>query len=542
MIARVGSRVAWARLLTALVSGVVVAILIIGPAATAHATTAQEAVGLLSVQRQAAGIPPLSFSPYKTEGCDKHLTYLSMSPELSGLALHGEDPNRPGYSPQGAGIGVYGGAEVLAGSPPLVGEERWSVRRQPWLRAPLHAWILFAPSLTAAGYAEREGVSTRAAGACMRLGSDADPAVPQEPQTSFYSFPSGSFEAYPKWSPGAEDPYQPADLVDVPPNAGPPIYLYPPSLAQSILAATLTGPDGPVPVRWVDSSTPGHSYGHPIVFVMTPLRSLSSYSLQVRWHFAADGATPAREVVQEAPFRTGTRANPVAVIDADSRTISVNATYGGEKIAPGGELVLSGPAGATRRFGPGSPEWEDNGDGSGGFIVMLPYNAQLSAGSWRACATSGGAGTEFEVATGCKDFISSPRASTTTNPAPATVRKLGITIYRRAWRLRTFTRTGSASIGCRLTMAGVCSVRFEITAQTARSLRITAQKRSSRSLLAEGSRRVKANARLSITGRLSNRVRRGLRRVRRAVKVRVTVTGRSGGAVVVRRFSVRVRR
>ncbi len=115
---------------------------------------ASEAVQFLNQQRAANGIPAnLTFDNYLTTGCKNHNAYM----EQNGLR-HGEDPSKPGYTPEGADYTNIG--EVLA-----QGITGWTASTNPWDTAPLHQTILFDPQVNSAGYDEDRPVRLHAASA-----------------------------------------------------------------------------------------------------------------------------------------------------------------------------------------------------------------------------------------------------------------------------------------------------------------------------------------------------------------------------------------
>ncbi len=259
-------------------SGVLVVLLAaLLPCAPASAVTDAEAIALLNTQRALNGIPAnLSVSPALSDACAKHNAYVALN---GGYLAHQEDPSRPGYTPQGAGLA--GGAnrgEVLRSGPDL-----WdAVRTNPWTSSPLHLWLMFQPSGGTTGYAA-DGLTT-----CMRFGLDgfARPGVYSLPGARVSGVPSGADTSL-------ERPYSPADLVGVSDTqAGPPIVIWRVGGRADIDRAALASPAGAAEIRIVDGRTPDLD-GAPNRFgsYVLPVRRLvagTTYTLAVAF---ADGAT-----------------------------------------------------------------------------------------------------------------------------------------------------------------------------------------------------------------------------------------------------------
>ena len=268
----------------------------LGAAVPAGATTSQEAVDFLNQQRSANGIPPSAvFDEHKTTGCHNHNHYMA----LNGLG-HGEDPNNPGYTPEGDDY--YASGEV-AGQ----GGAGWSASSNPWDEAPLHQAILFDPRVGKSGYDESEGFQ------CMRL--ELLFAQPDTPK--FYAFTSnlGPQRVPPREVVCCEGPYAPQEAVGIPQNTptGPNIIFTNQGFGYSknhAVSYSLTGPGGaPVEVKFVDSNTPpppqGQGYrafnlGGDMIPVQ-PLDPFTDYTATVTWH-NDDQSVPDR--TQTVKFKT----------------------------------------------------------------------------------------------------------------------------------------------------------------------------------------------------------------------------------------------
>lgn len=240
------------------------------PCAPAAAVSDGEAVAALNAQRALNGIPAnLTVSPALSDSCAKHNAYIARN---GGFLVHLEEPGRPGYTPEGAGLA--GGAnmgEVLAGGP-----DRWdAVRTSPWASSPLHLWLMFQPAGGATGYAA-DGRT-----ACMRFALDG------RAPAGVYSLPGGGASGAPtSIDTSRERPYSPADLVGLSDTqAGPPIILWRVGGRADIARASLASASGPVDVRVVDSRTPAldgtpNRFGSYVVPVQR-LASGASYTLAV---------------------------------------------------------------------------------------------------------------------------------------------------------------------------------------------------------------------------------------------------------------------
>lgn len=267
--------------------------------AVASANTGAEAVAHLNAQRARNGIPAdLVEHPTMSLGCRNHLAYQELND--TGLT-HTEIEGRPGWTPEGSRTAPgSGGGEVLG-----FGDDWDDAWENPWSTAPIHLGLMMRPSARAAGYAHGAG------GTCMRLGgapSDAEP-VPRVP--AVHSVPGpGVFDVPASWS-TSELPYTPAEVLGLQQPTGYNVLLWNDLTGQDdIAAATLTGPEGDVPVRWVDSRTPTPSVTNgddtwgartwtwgTMLLPVRPLREGQPYALQVTF---ADG-TPYR-----LEFRTRT--------------------------------------------------------------------------------------------------------------------------------------------------------------------------------------------------------------------------------------------
>lgn len=298
------------------------------PCAPASAVSDVEAIALLNTQRALNGIPAnLTVSPALSDACAKHNAYLALN---GGYLAHQEDPSRPGYTPEGAGLA--GGAnrgEVLRSGPDL-----WdAVRTSPWTNSPLHLWLMFQPAGGATGYAA-DGRTT-----CMRFGFDgyARPGIYSLPGAGVSGVPSGA-------NTSLERPYSPADLVGVSDTqAGPPIVIWRVGARADIDRATLASPAGAAEIRIVDGRTPDLD-GAPNRFgsYVLPVRRLvagTTYTLGIAF---ADGAT------YRTTFTTG--GTKPAVSAAPSKRQRVRLRRRGRTLLVTAARPSGTPRSATVRF------------------------------------------------------------------------------------------------------------------------------------------------------------------------------------------------
>jgi hypothetical protein len=255
---------------------VALAATLLAPAAS-WAVSDTEAVAMLNAQRALNGIPAnLTVSPALSDSCAKHNAYIALN---GGFLVHKEEPARPGYTAEGAGLA--GGAnmgEVLSGGP-----DYWdAVHTNPWVGSPLHLWLMFQPAGGATGYAA-DGRT-----ACMRFALDGGAPA------GVYSIPgAGAHDVPTSADTSREVPYSPADLVGVSTTqAGPPIVIWRVGGRADIARAGLTSSSGAAEVRIVDSRTPAldgtpHRFGS-YVLPVAPLAAGTGYVLEVAF---TDGAT-----------------------------------------------------------------------------------------------------------------------------------------------------------------------------------------------------------------------------------------------------------
>ena len=294
----------------------------LSPPPAAEATSAQQAIQLLSDQRAANGLPAgLTEVTAASDGCAKHLDYLLLNKTFG----HDEDPALPGYTPEGDRAGnssnlSYGGASL------------WSEVKNPWdattldsaafqgaSYAPLHFESLVAPDAQRAWYAERDGFACMNAVEADHYWATQWGEAPGEPRTwdklTFLSYPGSGRTDVPPAVHARELPFVPQEAVGIPADkvTGPNLLVFVRgwvSADPELKAAVLTGPDGPVEVRTADRRTAGpqgsgwesflRKGGY--VIPVDPLKPNASYQLRVTW--AHTDSAGEKTVDQTLDFRT----------------------------------------------------------------------------------------------------------------------------------------------------------------------------------------------------------------------------------------------
>ena len=350
--------------------------------AVAHALAPSEAVRLLNAQRAANGIPgDLVQAPGLSDGCAKHGAYIAAN---GGALTQGEDPAKPGYTPEGD-------RQTLASSGPqaLSSDPRWSDTANPWLLQPISLYRLFDPELTAVGYDDGSGV------ACMRVAGGRAPATAPE----LYSVPGNGAIGVPYSELNQEAPYVPQQLAGIAAAqaTGPNILLFTRGLRGSVpltaSAFSLTGPAGPVDARLItegtqnDVGTGSWFHGGGVLVPAAPLAPFATYVARVAWHRDATADTPAADAEQVVGFETAGMPNS---IDVTVTTVGALNVIRVTTAAPNPTLTLNGPGDLTdvASLKKGEARYDD-----------------LDPGQWEACAKSGGKAFGYLTASVCKPFI-----------------------------------------------------------------------------------------------------------------------------------------
>ncbi len=354
--------------------------------ALAQAIAPGEALRLLNAQRAANGIPgDVVHAPALSDGCAKHGGYIALN---GGALTQGEDPAKPGYTPEGD-------RQTLASSGPqaLSSDTRWSETANPWLLAPLSLYRLFDPEVAAAGYDDAHAL------ACMRVVGGRAPATSPE----LYSVPGNGRAGVPMSELNREAPYTPQQLAGIPADqsTGPNILLFTRGLRGSApLGATsfsLTGPQGPVDARLVTEATTNDVgsgswfRGGGVLVPAAPLAPFTTYVARIAWHRDAEGDLPAADAEQVVGFETAGLANTIDVTVTTTGTVNVIKV---STPAPNPTLTLKGPDRLTEiaKLKEGEARYDD-----------------LDPGVWEACAKSGGKAVGYFPAAVCKPFTAAAR-------------------------------------------------------------------------------------------------------------------------------------
>lgn len=382
--------------------------LVLGCAAPAAAISGEAAVAHLNAQRTANGIPgDVLHAPGLSDGCDKHNTYMKLNNQFA----HGEQPDRPGYTREGAGIAPgSSGSEVLSSASDW--DNRWV---NPWASAPLHLMSMFNPAVTGAGYADSHGFT------CMRLGG-----FRVAPGT--YSLPgNGATGVASIQDSRGERPYSPADAVGVSGATGYNILLWRPGASYDIARATLTGPLGPVEVRPVDSRTrtpDGAGWGRSgaVLVPVRPLDAEATYAVDVTF---TDGAT------HHSAFSTAPR-------DPQMEQMYVGAGWDGKLTVYAPALAAITAIQASGRKGP---------------VTMTPdptethrfFARGLRPDIYTACVRAGGPGTGYSPRSQCE--TAEMRLEQKVSVKPAKGRRLRVTVAKAFIAARRATLTLSSREG-----------------------------------------------------------------------------------------------
>jgi hypothetical protein len=359
--------------------------LLLVPAA-AQALAPAEALRLLNAQRAANGIPgDLVEAPGLSDGCAKHGNYVALN---GGAPTQGEDPAKPGYTPEGD-------RQTLQSSGPqaLSSDTRWSDSANPWLLAPISLYRLFDPEVAAAGYNDEHAI------ACMRVAGGRAPA----PGPELYSVPANGRTGVPLSELNREAPYTPQQLAGLPAEqaTGPNILLFTRGLRGSVPlgapAFSLTGPTGPVDARLITEATKTDTgsgswfRGGGVLVPAAPLAPFATYTARVSWHRDAEGELPAADAEQVVAFETEGLANTIDVTVTTSGAVNVIHV---STPAPNPTLTLNGPGSLTdiAKLSNGVARYDD-----------------LDPGTWRACAKSGGKAVGYFPASVCKPFQAAAR-------------------------------------------------------------------------------------------------------------------------------------
>jgi len=393
----------------------------------AAAVTAQTALDGLNKLRSASGLPTVALDDAMSAGCDAHNSYM----ELNAVLSHTEDPQRPGYTPEGDnagrnGILSSGGSRQVASDDPRWWASAWS---HPWFLAPWHEAFVLHPAVARIGYADSHGFH------CLNV---AKRRAVADGET--YSFPASGMTGVPLGGRTAEIPDPPQDVVGLPgdavgfnimlwhsrPGARRDAWWLDGGYDSAVVSATLTGPNGSRPVSVLPAGSAFNNRDVNIVVPHTPYKSHSRYTLDVvfddgtpyRVAFTTGHFTPpSYEMVERAGNEIGVSVHGVPFYE-DSGVID----------GPVPEAVLTRPDGTTQSLANIALDPDSHGDHWRGNITVpgrytvcatfgeeLPYCQSLDTTKPHLLCTPDGSGYS------CAKVAGSGRGQDAT-PSPATVR------------------------------------------------------------------------------------------------------------------------
>jgi hypothetical protein len=345
-------------------------------APSAAAATAAQAIAALNAERAANGIPAtITEVPAWSANCALHLRYMDKSGEFA----HEENPSSAWYTPEGAWAGLR---SVLAD-----GGSFATRALNPWRNAPIHLDQLLDPGLEHTGYADGAG------GACMITAGE---VASNRHLGEIFTYPGdGSVGAPFSVDAHAELPISPAEALGLDGPTGTNLLVYA-HLVQfgntKISAASVTGPDGPHKVLWLDdTSSIGmyFSWGG-IVVPVKPLKPGTHYTASVTVE-PADVPGPPR--TKTWSFTTGLRSNSVDIVKPSAGFAApALVRVEGDSSAPVVRLT-SRRAGSDRVLYRARTRPVYGTYFSGWIHVPL--------GRATVCAESGGAGTEHDPSHAC---------------------------------------------------------------------------------------------------------------------------------------------
>jgi hypothetical protein len=272
---------------------------LVAPSPAAADVTGPQIVSYLNAQRAAHGIPAgIVEDPALSDGCAKHDRYGA----ANGVLTHQEDPARPGYTAEG---------NDAAAKAVLYNGETWSATANPFEVAPIHLHQLLSPFLDRAGAFETQGYGCATTLAATNRPPDA--------VDTLYTYPGDGTKDWRTSEVDREGPFTPGETVGIPQGTrtGPTLYVMAsgPGLQWAsdtkVLAASLTGPAGPVEIVAFDRSSPQVGAYLPAgaqLLPRAPLAAGAAYTAAIRLQVTGSDGVP-REVAKTWSFST---AGPVA--------------------------------------------------------------------------------------------------------------------------------------------------------------------------------------------------------------------------------------
>jgi hypothetical protein len=251
--------------------------LLLVTAASALAGTPEQDLESINRLRGGNGIPgDIVLNPDWSAKCAQHVTYMKATQTVT----HEENSASPYYTDGGNWAGTH---SVLASTVP------WTPTTFIWETAPLHIAQLLAPGLAQVGIADD--------GQFVCVTTWPGYTRPLPPTDSVLTYPGQGSRIYASMV-TEEWPITPAQALGIPNPTGPHLYVYEwgPSAVSGLTAtgdtiriaqASLRGPAGPVPVRWIDNTNAALGrYLVPASGIIVPVRPLGlgvSYRASVQF-------------------------------------------------------------------------------------------------------------------------------------------------------------------------------------------------------------------------------------------------------------------
>jgi hypothetical protein len=340
-------------------------------AETANAVSPQVAIAKLNAQRAANGIPAgILEVPEWDAACAAHNRYQRLN---GGELTHEESRGAPGYTEAGAWAGEN---SVLSAG------EDWS-GANPWETAPIHLAQLLAPQLRRIGVDDSEGFT------CATTW----PGYESGRADALYSYPGNGTTGWPTAEVADESPFTPGDFVGLPTGTKTGLHLYvfadgPDAEDTSqvrIVSASLRDARGARKVRWVDSTTGEIGPFLPAGGILIPVAPLAPATA---YHASVDVAVGGTTLHREWQFTTAVAQNAVG--------LSLR-RYGGGVVLITVTSAARSPV-LTLTRGTRKTRIPLTRRAKGGYTTG---RLRLSAGTYRACAASGGGTSGYAAASKC---------------------------------------------------------------------------------------------------------------------------------------------
>jgi hypothetical protein len=236
-----------------------------------HSTATDADLVSLNSERARWGIPAgLIANQTWSDACAAHNAYEQTNHVLD----HPETQAAPGFSPGGNWAGTH---SVLSDKSP------WTATVNPWDDAPIHLNQLMTPDLSVIGIDASRGHVCATTFPGM--------LAPVAASGTVFTYPGDGTTGLPPAENAQERPFVPGQFVGIPEGtiAGRELFVYEEGNAGSfshgvsIANATLTGPSGPVEIRWVDSTTNqvGPFLTGGVILPVKPLAPKTTYTAQV---------------------------------------------------------------------------------------------------------------------------------------------------------------------------------------------------------------------------------------------------------------------